>query len=255
MSTQVAAYTHPVKTCAPKQAQLLCRSHTTAPHTTAPHTTAPHTTTTTKLSTTVSVSTTPQPFGCLFKPDCEGKPLGYLEPDPDNCLKYYFCLGDGSMVSDSLACSQGDYFNPFRHDCEKIVDDSYACLPPCDGICPYSCNDNDRIFDPEDCSSFYFCLQGTYYHMSCPANTPYFNGTQCTPDQGSCCSYPCPPYCPYAGKWVPDGNNCHRFYICLDIGTPTPDTLLTCPDNGVFDYKLGECSSTAKCVTLCDLHH
>ncbi|KAK8747987.1 hypothetical protein OTU49_016255 [Cherax quadricarinatus] len=251
-SPTTASTTTSTTTTSPMTASTTASTTTTSTTATSTTTTSP----TTKSTTTTSTTTLPTPttspsMGCLPEPDCSDKPPGAMEADPHNCLGYYVCLGSGNIYETPLTCPDGYYYNPTDHKCQQIVDGTYPCPQACDAICPYTCSDSDRIYDPLDCSKYYFCYEGSPLHMSCPNQTPYFNGTSCTTNSDSCCSYPCPPYCPKKGKWVPHGQDCHKYYICIEVGTPSDDSLLTCPDSQVYDYKVSHCSPTAECVKLC----
>ncbi|XP_071544995.1 uncharacterized protein [Panulirus ornatus] len=215
----------------------------------------PHTTTTTpstQSSTTTTTTTTAPSVSCLLEPDCRDKPMGSAVPDPNNCLRYYVCLGDNIATEDSFPCQPGLYFNPETNKCHLIEGDTYLCLPPCTSMCSYSCLDSEWIFDPKNCSRYYLCYQGSTVHLSCSTSRPYFDGQACTAHPDSCCFYPCPPYCPYQGKMVPHGKDCHKYYICLDVGFPTNISLITCRNNEVFDHVTGQCSPTAECIQLCE---
>nr|XP_045600709.1 uncharacterized protein LOC123759621 isoform X1 [Procambarus clarkii] len=218
---------------------------------------ATKTTTTTTTSFTPTTITTPTTtgatpsIGCITEPDCSDKPFGHLEGDPDDCFKFYFCLGDGTISANSVNCPIGEFFNPSFHTCQKIVGDTFHCPQPCDSLCPYTCAESDRIYDPFDCSKYYLCIEGTPIHLPCTESVPYFNGTTCVASPDSCCRFPCPPYCPRGGVFVPHGQDCHKYYICVDVGTPLDTAVLTCKDNQVYDYKLRKCSATAECKILC----
>ncbi|XP_042209193.1 uncharacterized protein LOC121857266 [Homarus americanus] len=156
------------------------------------------------------------------------------------------------MADSSISCPTGKLFDPYGHQCRQMTQDD-VCLPSCTHTCPFTCmKPNDLVFDPRNCSKFYLCLQDGPYQAQCPNSSPYFDGHACTSDAKSCCSASCPPHCPAADVIIPDGEDCHRYYVCLKAGKPSEATHFTCDNNQVFDYILGTCSPTAKCVTLCN---
>ncbi|XP_071544994.1 uncharacterized protein [Panulirus ornatus] len=257
-TTTTTPSTEPPITKTTTQSTQLPTTTTTTPSTepsttttTTPSTQSSTTTTTTTTTRTTTTTTAPS-ISCLLEPDCRDKPMGSAVPDPNNCLRYYVCLGDDIATEDSFPCQPGLYFNPETNKCHLIEGDTYLCLPPCTSMCSYSCLDSEWIFDPKNCSRYYLCYQGSTVHLSCSTSRPYFDGQACTAHPDSCCFYPCPPYCPYQGKMVPHGKDCHKYYICLDVGFPTNISLITCRNNEVFDHVTGQCSPTAECIQLCE---
>nr|XP_045598727.1 peritrophin-48-like [Procambarus clarkii] len=184
-------------------------------------------------------------------PDCTGKTVGDLVPDPMNCTTYYICLGDGIPTDHSVPCPDGQYFNPGKPGCDDMPPDGCqaACQPP---DCSITCKGSFTfIRDPFDCGTYYICIAGQPAQtLHCNTGT-FFNGETCVSDKEVCCTVSCDPYCHPGIVQTPDPTDCTKYYICTQTGPVNPSFHYTCDSEQYFDYKIGRCASGTSCKNLC----
>ncbi|XP_069179291.1 uncharacterized protein [Procambarus clarkii] len=171
--------------------------------------------------------------------------------DPLDCTRYYLCLGDDNLPSDSsIACPTGESFDPTTFACKFQL----SCLPSCDlQFCHLQCNTAVmNIFDPNNCSIFYQCVGGLPIGpFVCPVHLPYFDGQSCGTDKSTCCSDPCLAYCFEEDMEIPDPHDCTRYYICTGTGPATEKEHQTCSSGSNFDVSTGRCVAGAPCNIPC----
>ncbi|XP_045119406.1 probable chitinase 10 [Portunus trituberculatus] len=200
---------------------------------------------------------------CL--PDCTGHSFLDKVADPNNCTNYYVCFGDGIESDHPLPCGEGEYFDDTANQCDVMP--SPPCTNKCDGssgdslgctvTCTFTTTGSDlEVVSDIDCSKYYVCFAGSAQGpFTCPADHPYFDGPSktCGDDPTTCCNKICKPHCPEKDKVVPDPNNCRRFYFCTEDDA-VPDEIygFDCPVGKNFNLQLGECTSDAECVKICN---
>ncbi|XP_078603234.1 putative endochitinase [Branchiostoma floridae x Branchiostoma japonicum] len=99
---------------------------------------------------------------------CAGKAAGRNYQDPDDCSKFYTCLG-GQIYS--FSCPTGRLFDAERLLCDEA--DNVYCLHPISadpGPDPACAGKVDgKVFgDPDDCTKFHTCSSGQLSKFSCP---------------------------------------------------------------------------------------
>ncbi|XP_064095410.1 prolow-density lipoprotein receptor-related protein 1-like [Macrobrachium nipponense] len=187
------------------------------------------------------------------EPDCtSASPFDKVE-DPYDCTQFYFCLADHTPADHSVPCPAGTAFNPDDGDCTGAVPCESLCGGGGGGGCHLTCNGTgDVISDPFNCNIFYECdAAGPQPPRTCPADRPYFDGTNCVNDEAVCCIPSCEPSCEAAATQVPDPRDCSKFYICMEAGTPDESLHFSCPSGQTFDIGTGHCSASAECKILC----
>ncbi|CAL4126364.1 unnamed protein product, partial [Meganyctiphanes norvegica] len=161
------------------------------------------------------------------------------------------------MLPDPLTCPDEFYcFDPAYNECMHGED---SCAKLCDKqeqSCQYECNAfGDLIADAEDCNKNYLCVgDGPPFSpvaLTCPPDTPYFDGFECVTDQASCCNCQIES-CTEEGELLADPQDCHAYYLCVMIGGDLMQLPVDCPNGGSFIN--GACDdATTECETACDL--
>lgn len=186
-------------------------------------------------------------------PDCTDCTPGDLVADPTNCQNYYLCLADCQPSDVPFSCDAGFMFDNSTSECieEDSVDLDCGVCPP---DCRFACDPSVELSffaDYKLCNKYYLCNGEQVTPLTCPTETPYFDGDQCQDDQSLCCDW-CSPYCFDAFVEIADPTNCNNFYVCKQAGYyPGPDDLFSCPTGEKFDGALGHCSSDALCDQPC----
>ncbi|XP_053632548.1 uncharacterized protein [Cherax quadricarinatus] len=195
------------------------------------------------------VSTAGMLYADSCTPDCTGKNAGDKVADPLSCSNYYICLWDDTPSDHPFPCDAGMIFGPDGN-CVSGTD----CTPSCEvSVCPITCNSTySMISDPFDCSTYYICLPSDIPALTCPSDTPYFNGETCVKDIGVCCQVSCTPYCGPGIVEAPDPLDCSRYYLCLEEGVPNPGYHYQCNSGENFSLQAGRCVAGAPCKTLCN---
>ncbi|XP_071544991.1 uncharacterized protein [Panulirus ornatus] len=183
--------------------------------------------------------------------DCSGKNPGDMVADPMNCTQFYFCLDDGVVLDKPYPCPDAGGFDPNAGVCT----DNTTCAAPCQPSCKMTCSGTplEKIGDPKDCNKYYVCAgEDAVGPFPCPAEKPYFDGTECGGDFSKCCEIICVPYCPADAGDVPDPLDCTRYYECTAAGLIADDAgHKSCPAGENFDIPTGKCTADAPCKTLC----
>jgi len=187
-------------------------------------------------------------------PECP-EPDGFFA-DADQCDKYWVCV-DG--VAKQKLCPDGLVFLeagsqiekcefPFAVDCT-----SRPKLQPAQAS--MNCPRKNGYFAHEDekiCDKFFFCVDGSFNAITCPAGLAYNERTgTCTwPDQAkkSFCSagelfdFQCPKSDVELGEAIhprfADPKDCQYFYVCIDGKVPRKSG---CSTGTVFNEKSGQC--------------
>ncbi|XP_045119428.1 peritrophin-48-like isoform X2 [Portunus trituberculatus] len=198
-------------------------------------------------------------------PDCTGHSFLDQVADPNNCTYYYVCLDDGIPSDHSVPCDEGKYFNETQGGC---VEETTPCENTCGSggggepldcklTCKFDAGSGQLEYISDiDCSKYHVCFAGSVQGpFTCPPEHSFFDGSKCGDDDANCCHRICKPYCTTddLGKVVPDPNDCHRFYLCIE-GDAVPDEIygFDCPVGKNFNLQLGECTSDAECVKICN---
>nr|XP_017038270.1 mucin-2 [Drosophila kikkawai] len=178
---------------------------TTKPTTTTEQTTPTPTTTTTK-ATTLGPSEL-----------CEGQPLGTSFAYPEDCSKYYLCMGTGGewLVA---SCIFGSYFDPQSGICAPNVSPD-ACkgveaTTPATTVTPTT---TEKITT----------LKPTTEETS---TTQKMTTTTEAPSTGVCAGR-------NENENIAYPKNCNKYIVCV---SPIPIAFY-CPDETFFSSKLGEC--------------
>lgn len=183
--------------------------------------------------------------------------------DPYSCNGYYYCIdGKGSLGY----CTGGSNFNPETEKCVR----NYACSIT---ILPEDyCNivpDGVFIKDPDSCTTYDLCWQGTLLNSTCPEGF-YFNAFtgECDyPTNVDCVAettttkpdVPQNVECTKSGVFIADGRTCNGYYYCRGNSDGTIDLLHgECPVDRFFDpANDGACvvrtkiaCSFDRCVTM-----
>ncbi|XP_021947670.1 protein obstructor-E [Folsomia candida] len=179
--------------------------------------------------------------------------------DAEQCDKYYTCE---NSVPTAKLCPDGLVFLEAGSSIEKCefpfaVDCSGRSVlqPPQPGL---NCPRKNGYFAHEDvkiCDKFFFCVDGAYNAITCPAGLVFSNATgTCTwPDQakkahcssGELFEFDCPKVgVPVEGETVnphpryADPKDCQSFYVCIDGKVPRKGG---CSLGQVFNEKSGQC--------------
>jgi len=190
---------------------------------------------------TESASECPEPFGFFA--------------DAEQCDKYYQCE-DG--VAKEKLCPDGLVFLEAGSSIEKC---EFPFAVDCSGRpklqpsqpalnCPrkngYFAHENEKI-----CDKFFFCVDGSYNAITCPAGLVFNNATgTCTwPDQakknycssGELFDFTCPATGDLGEAIHPryaDPKDCQAFYVCIDGKIPRKGG---CSVGTVFNEQSGQC--------------
>jgi hypothetical protein len=177
--------------------------------------------------------------------DCP-EPNGFF-PDAYQCDKYYECR-DGK-IKEKL-CADGLVFidaGPNVEKCEFAFAVDCADRPELQPPQPsMNCPRKNGYFAHEDtavCDKFFFCVDGMFNAITCPAGLVFSNKTgTCTwPDQakkqycssGELFDFNCPAMVGEreAGEMVhprfPDPKDCQSFYVCIDGKVPRKKWMST----------------------------
>ncbi|CAL4244833.1 unnamed protein product, partial [Meganyctiphanes norvegica] len=212
----------------------------------------------------------------VFAPpdDCDGATAGELVPNKADCHNFYVCLGDGEISPTSFPC--GDDYECFYPAVGGCTTDATECEAVCAGGgggegCATECPDPvtvTTIVASSDCTKFKLCFAPpsaapySWYdqstrgevEISCPSDTPFFNGAECGTDKAACCSCQIGT-CVYETERLPDPNDCHSYLQCVDAdgdGTVDPDPVgpIPCENGGSFDGTA--CTANTNCENACD---
>ncbi|CAL4121653.1 unnamed protein product [Meganyctiphanes norvegica] len=214
--------------------------------------------------------------GDTASPDCVGAAPGSLVPDDTDCTKFYVCVADGQLSPTSFPC--GDDYECFAAGACVLTTDADAatkCETPCaggdgGGGCATECPDPvtaTTVVASSDCTKFKLCFaapptalpyrmydQSTRgeVEISCPSDTPFFNGAECGNDKAACCS--CKEgTCTKVGDFLPDPNDCHSYLQCVDQagdGVLVPVGPIPCENGGSFVGTA--CTADTECENACD---
>ncbi|KAK8747988.1 hypothetical protein OTU49_016256, partial [Cherax quadricarinatus] len=189
----------------------------------------------------------------VCEPDCSSAAVGTNVADPKNCHKFYVCFGEDQPPI-SLSCPDGQYFKDTATGCTEETD-------PCENSCkPTGCHStcdpdlfSDTIVDLMNCSIYYLCSSGNVVGSPgvCPAEKPYYDGTECVETDEKCCSDQCYPYCQDTTSNITDPTDCNNYYSCTVVGPADQTQHFTCPQGSNFDVTVGKCVPGATCNTLC----
>lgn len=159
---------------------------------------------------------------------------GYF-PDPTNCSSYIICYLDntGTLVPRRYNCPNKHFiFNYYGNkECS-----SYSNPPP--SLCPVlNCTNDFNSFlkvYPRNTQYYYFCLPdssgiGKPIVFRCE-NGWTFNGQRCVYS------------CPREGNFALSGNNT-EFISCFQQSTPRSYLIRSCPQDFVYNSRLGHCQS------------
>ena len=115
-------------------------------------TTSTTTTTTTIAATTTTTTTTAEPTSECLK---DG-----IHADPEDCSSFYFCVHGERRPNQP--CGAGLLFHPVHLVCDWPANVKHLCGPTTTvtTASPTECLKDGIHADPEDCTSFYFCVHG-----------------------------------------------------------------------------------------------
>ncbi|KAK3871369.1 hypothetical protein Pcinc_023481 [Petrolisthes cinctipes] len=200
----------------------------------------------TTAAQTTSTCTNTDP--CVL--NCAGCTNQDLVHDPEDCHNYYICFNEQPIPEMPLTCPDGEHFNYTTHQCVP-GDECDGCVDM-SAVCHYHCKENADQYpthgDQFDCSTYTYCNgEDDLITVTCPPDTPYYDGTRCQHDESKCCS--CYPYCTLAqlGTLIFDPADCTKYYLCTDLGIPMNSG--TCPDGEYFDPNSVQCSANVPCST------
>ncbi|XP_060518419.1 mucin-2-like [Cylas formicarius] len=186
---------------------------------------------TSSASPTTSRSTTASPADSV----CQNKPDGTFVEDPNDCTIFYECNGGKGIAQH---CPSGTYWNESILSCDNAAN-VQSSSPTC------TSNKVEFYPDPQDCSSFYECVNGQISKHRCPDGQswdPEFVACNFS-HEVNCGSRPKEHYpnCPSEGvSYFPDLEDCSGFYICINGKTGH----LTCPDQLSWSTDHEECLIT-----------
>lgn len=198
-------------------------------------------------------------------PNCDGANILDKVPDPENCTNYYVCFGDGIVSDHPVPCEAGNEFDNATREC--VAAGGATCGGcdsggggggelTCEVTCPVpSSSGTLDLISHIECDKYYVCLAGVVQGpFTCPSDKKYFNSEtkECGTSNDKCCNRPCQPYCPAKNMLVPDPTSCKHFYYCsVDADTPDDAFRFECDAGKTFSLPLGQCTSDAECVTIC----
>jgi len=198
-------------------------------------------------------------------PSCPEK-NGFF-PDPDQCDKYYECVGD---IPEEKFCPDGLLFDstdpnselcdyPFNVDCgsrEYVQEPEPGLDPKC-----YRANGFFNHEDPSVCTKYYNCVHGYPHAYDCPTPLVFdeAQGTCVREEQASSFARKCeksaakpsiegftcpegetigPNGQPLAHPSFPHPTSCRKYINCQFGVTPVE---LGCTDGLVFDHNINKC--------------
>jgi hypothetical protein len=145
-------------------------------------------------------------------------------PHPDDCSKYFLCLGGNKLP---LRCGEGSHWSVEEEACMdkadagcKDFDDIEEC--PEEGI--------KQISHPSNCEKFIFCLNGQEFERNCPPGLHFSREVRScmTPEIAGCEAnlFVCPEKDGDELVFLPNTENCGKYFVCVG-GNKFP---LSCSD-------------------------
>ncbi|XP_068142271.1 LOW QUALITY PROTEIN: uncharacterized protein [Drosophila tropicalis] len=196
---------------------------TTTTPTTTPTTTTPSTTTTLHpLPTPTPTTTTTK--GTTLGPDelCANAELSTFFPYPEDCTKYYICLGEGRWY---LAKCISGYYDPKTGECGPDVS-------------PTACKEQDTTTSPA--TTVTTTTEATTKTSTTKSSTPTPTSTTevattttlAPSSEGVCSDHDLDDMVAYP-------NNCKKYIVCR---SPIPIAFY-CPDDSYYSSELQQCAS------------
>ncbi|EDW73014.2 uncharacterized protein Dwil_GK16871 [Drosophila willistoni] len=198
---------------------------TTTPKTTTPTTTTPSTTTTIATTPTPTpTTTTTTTKATTLGPDelCANAELSTFFPYPEDCTKYYICLGEGRWY---LAKCISGYYDPKTGECGPDVS-------------PTACKEQDTTTSPA--TTVTTTTEAATRTSTTSGSTPtptttteLATTTTSAPSSGGVCSDH------DLDDMVAYPNNCKKYIVCR---SPIPIAFY-CPDDSYYSSELQQCTS------------
>ncbi|GFO38240.1 peritrophin-48 [Plakobranchus ocellatus] len=182
----------------------------------------------------------------------------FLYGDPDNCTQYFFCV---QGRNNPRSCPEGKHFNNVSKVCVPAHSHFDTCVPnpyEAKNLCPQDPNALAFLYgDPDNCTQYFFCVQGRNNLRSCPDGKHFSNVSKtCVPPHShfdSCAPNPyqaknlCPQG-PNATEFVyADPDDCTRYFTCAH-GRNHPGS---CPHGKRFSNVYKTCVTSYSYFDTC----
>ncbi|KAH8386150.1 hypothetical protein KR200_011184, partial [Drosophila serrata] len=181
-------------------------------------------TTTTPIPTTTTEETTPTPTTTTTKATtlgpnelCEGQPLGTSYAYPEDCRKYYLCMGSGDEWL-LASCIYGSYFDPTTGECgPNVSPDTCKGVETTTSTTTVTPTTTEKITSPKPTTAE-------------PSTTQKISTTTEAPATGVCAGR-------NENENIAYPKNCNKYIVCV---SPIPIAFY-CPDETFFSSELGKC--------------